>query len=84
MERSAMHAARLSRSTLQPHGVASCGEPCLQEGLEVCAHVCWKCNRILHNLVDQGVYGGGVEGGLAHKELVQDDAQAPQISLQGR
>ena len=31
----------------------------------------------LHNEVHQGVDGVGEEGWLAHKQLVQDDAQGP-------
>ncbi len=57
---------------------------CLQEQLEVWAHVCWKLHRILDDVMDQGVYGGGVEWGLPNKQLIQYDSQAPEICLQRR
>ena len=33
-------------------------------------------------MVNKGVDGVGVEGGLTHKQLIQDDAQRPQVHLQ--
>ena len=64
--------------------IGVCQHACLQEGLEVWAHLCGELHWVLDDLVDQGVDGGCVERGLPHKQFVQNYAQAPQISLQYR
>jgi len=49
-------------------------EQAFEKGLEVPAYACRILDRVLDNVVDQAVNAVGVKGGLAHKQLVQDDA----------
>lgn len=42
----------------------------LEEGAEVGGDVVRVLDRVLHDVVDQGVYGVRVEGRLPHEELV--------------
>lgn len=46
----------------------------LKEGLELCRDVGGKLDRILHNVMDQGIDRVGVERGLADMQFVQDHA----------
>jgi hypothetical protein len=53
----------------------------LEERLEAGADVGGELDGVLDDVVDEGVDGIGVEGRLADVELVQDDAQRPEVDL---
>lgn len=53
----------------------------LQEGAEDGRHAGGVLHGVLHDVVDEGVDGVGVEGWLAHVQLVQDDSQRPEVRL---
>jgi hypothetical protein len=53
----------------------------LQEVAEGRAEVGRVAHGVAHDLVDERVDAGGVEGRLPDRQLVQDHAQAPQVGL---
>ena len=54
-------------------------EQTLEEGLELGRHVVGELDRVLNDKVDERVDAVGVEGWRADEELVDDDAERPEV-----